>query len=140
MVTIRNRGKVLKMRQNVISMGAVILTVLAFTGMAAADHADDTNQEDGVFHGWGTGPLLIVSIFIYWALAIPIGLLVYTDAKERRMDARRWLLLTMIPFVGVLTVVPYVYARRDHPRTDVYDPWAEGDRALEIRQARGEGN
>lgn len=106
----------------------IFAALLLMVGSVAADHEDVTDENQGVFHGWGTGPMIIVSIFIYWALAIPIGLLVYTDANERRLDGSRWFWWTMVPFVGLAAIPLYVRARRGHPRVDIFDPWAEGDR------------
>ncbi len=126
------------MRLSKLTLLLILATVLVLAGQVTADHEDATDEDEGVFHGWGAGPMFVVSIFVYWALAIPIALLVYTDATERKMNGTRWFWLIMVPFVGVISVLAYVQARRTHPRVDVFDPWAEGDRAMELRKARGE--
>lgn len=113
----------------------IFAALLLTAGAVAADHEDVTDESQGVFHGWGTGPMIIVSIFVYWALAIPIGLLVYTDANERRLDGMRWFWGTMVPFVGLAAIPLYVRARRGHPRVDIFDPWAEGDLLADAKMA-----
>ncbi len=118
----------------------ILAAILLLAGSVTADHEGVTENDQGVFHGWGTGPMIIVSIFVYWGLAIPIGLMVYTDANERRMDGKRWFMGTMVPFVGLGAVPLYVRARRGHPRLDVFDPWAEGDRMTDARRAENESS
>ena len=130
----------MQMRHARLTIYLILATILLLAGSVAADHEDVTDEEQGVFHGWGTGPMIIVAIFVYWALAIPIGLLVLTDANERRLDGNRWFMWTMVPFVGLAAVPLYVRARRGHPRVDVFDPWAEGDRLEAARMAECESS
>ena len=128
------------MRHVRLTIYLILATIVLLAGSVAADHEDVTEVDQGVFHGWGTGPMIIVTIFVYWALALPIGLMVYTDANERRMDAKRWLMGTMVPLVGLGAVPLYVRARRGHPRVDVFDPWEEGDQLMEARLAECEAS
>ena len=128
------------MRQARLTVYLVLATIALMAGYVAADHEDVTEEDQGVFPGWGTGPIVIASILAYWAMAIPIGLMVYTDANERLMDGKRWFTGTMVPFVGLGVVPLYVRARRGHPRVDVFDPWAEGDRLMDARLAENESS
>jgi hypothetical protein len=128
------------MRNAILTTIMIMAAILLMAGSVAADHEDVTDEDQGVFHGWGTGPMIIVAIFVYWALAIPIALMVYTDANERRIDGMRWFWGTMVPFVGLAAIPFYVRARRGHPRVDIYDPWADGDRLADKKLAEGKAS
>ena len=116
---------------------AVALEEDEFDHMGDDDHMD--MDEDDLMLLWGPWPYFGMGFMVYWFFAIPIGLLVYTDAKERRMNGRSWLLVIMIPWVGLFAIFAYLMARHDRPRVDIHDPWAEGDRYMESMRSRGEG-
>ena len=104
------------------------------------DHmgGDDHMEMDDLMLLWGPWPYFGMGFLVYWFLAIPIGLLVYTDANERRMNGALWLLVIMIPWIGLLAVFAYLMARHDRQRVDIHDPWAEGDRYMESMRSSGE--
>jgi len=128
------------MQQARLTIYLILATIVLVAGSVAADHEDVTEEDQGLFPGWGTGPIVIVSFLAYWAMAIPLGLMVYTDANERRMNGKHWFMGTMVPFAGLLVVPLYVRARRGHPRVDVFDPWADGDRVMDARLAECEAS
>ena len=118
-----------------------VAMALLLAGPVSAHEGDDTEhtQEEGLYPGWGTLPLMGLAMFVYWALAIPVALLIYTDANERRLKGAKWAYIILIPFAGLFAIPAYMWARRGHPRTDVYDPWAEGDRIAASRRSLNEG-
>ena len=134
------------MKKGLTLIFAVIGAILLVAGQAVADEEDGFDHMDGEDHMdlddfgllWGPWPLFGMGFMVYWFLAMPIGLLVYTDAKERRMNGANWLLVIMIPWFGLLAVFPYLVARRGRPRVDIHDPWAEGDRYVESMRSNSE--
>ncbi len=120
------------MRLSMLILALAVAAVLLLAGPVSA-------QEEGLYPGWGTLPLIGLAMFVYWALAIPAALLVYTDAKERRLNGAKWAYLIAIPFVGLFAIPVYLRARQGHPRTDIHDPWAEGDRIARSRRSLNEG-
>ena len=129
-----------------LTLSFVILgTLLLLAGSAVADeedefdHMDSGNMDmDDFMLLWGPWPFFAMGFLVYWFLAMPIGLLIYTDAKERRMNGANWLLVIMIPWFGLLAVFAYLVARRGRPRVDIHDPWAEGDRYMESMRSNSE--
>jgi len=129
--------EVRKMRTPMIVLALVLATTLLLAAPVFAHQGDGTehSHEDGLYTGFGTLSLIVMAIFVYWALAIPIALLVYTDAKERRLDGVKWASLLLIPFAGLFALPAYHMERRGHPRVDIFDPWAEGDRIADSRRS-----
>ena len=129
------------MRTLIIILTLAMVMALLLSGAVLAQEGEgiEDTQDEGLYPGWGTLPLIGLAMFVYWALAIPIALLIYTDAKERRMDGAKWARLIMIPFVGLFSMALYHRAQRDHPRVDIYDPWADGDRIADSRRSLNEG-
>ncbi len=133
--------EVILMRTQTIILALVVAIALLLAGPAYAHEGDGTEhtQDEGLYPGWGTLPLIGLAMFVYWALALPTALLIYTDAKERRLDGAKWALLILIPFVGLFALLAYQRAQRGHPRTDIHDPWADGDRIAISRRSLNEG-
>ena len=129
------------MRPSILVLALAVATALLLAGPVSAHEGDGTDHthEEGLYPGWGTLPLIGLAMFVYWALAIPMALLIYTDAKERRLNGAKWAYLIAIPFVGLFAIPAYMWAQRGHPRTDIHDPWAEGDRIAESRRSLSEG-
>jgi hypothetical protein len=121
--------EVIHLRTSSIAIALAVAMVLLLAGPVSGTHVDgaDNNGDEGLYPGWGAVSLFGLAMFVYWAFAFPIALLVYTDAKERKLDGARWARILLIPFVGLFALPFYERAQRGYPRTDVYDPWADGD-------------
>jgi len=71
-----------------------------------------------------------------WIVFIVIAFLVYKDAEERNMNGLLWLLLVIIPWIGILVLIIYLIIREEkikHPSSQ--------KNALEVldeRYAKGE--
>jgi hypothetical protein len=118
-----------------IALGALLL--VASPANAHEENESDHHNEDHMA-GWTTWPSLGMGMLLYWVLAIPVGLLILTDADERGMNGAGWFLLVMIPLFGLVAVMAFLLARRERPRVYKHDPWAEGDRLMDdLRQQSG---
>lgn len=123
------------MRHSMKLVIAVVGTLLVTAGPVLADTGGGTDHMDGLDHSdnddynllFGPWPFFAMGFVVYWIIAIPIGLLVYTDAQERRLNGKVWLLIIMVPWMGLLAVLAYHMARQGYPRVDVHDPYVEGD-------------
>jgi hypothetical protein len=129
------------MRTSTMILVLVLATTLLLAGPVSAHQGDGTehSHEDGLYTGFGTLPLIGMAIFVYWALALPIALLIYTDASERRLNGARWAGILLVPFVGLFALAAYLMAQRGHPRVDIHDPWADGDRIVDSRRSLNGG-
>ena len=136
-----NMVEVRLMRTSTIVLALAVALALLLAGPVSAHEADGTEHthDEGLYPGWGTLPLIGLAMLVYWALAIPTALLIYTDANERSLNGAKWARLILIPFVGLFALPAYQRAQRGHPRTDIHDPWADGDRIAESRRSLNEG-
>jgi hypothetical protein len=128
------------MRTLTIILALAAVTALLVAGPVAAHDVDgnEHSHEEGLYHGWSTLPLVGLTVFVYWGLAIPIALLIYTDANERRLKGTKWAYLLLVPFLGLFALLAYPRAIKGHPRTDIHDPWADGDLISESRKSLAE--
>jgi len=126
----------MSMRRTALILALALGTLLLLAGGAMADTADgDGHMGDYGDMGssdltllFGPWPYFAMGFMVYWFLSLPIALLVYTDAVDRRMNGLAWLFAIAVPWVGLLVVPVYMVARRGHPRVVAHDPWAAGDR------------
>jgi hypothetical protein len=126
---------------------AIIGALLIVANQAVADDVDGYDHMNGDDHMdvddlallFGPWPLFGMGFMVYWFLAIPIGLLVFSDAKERRMKGGIWLFFILIPWIGLLAVIPYLMVSHGRPRIDIHDPWTKGDRYMERMRSSRDG-
>jgi hypothetical protein len=118
------------MRTSTFAVVLAVFTVLFLAGYVSAHDMGDTEHthDNGLYPGWGTLPLIGLAILVYWALAVPIALLIYTDAIERRVNGAMCARILLIQLLGLLALPAYLGARKAHLRVDIHDPWADGDR------------
>lgn len=80
-------------------------------GAGGTDGYDDHHM-DHMMMGWEDATLLEL-IGAYLVLAIPIGLLVYLDAREKGMNASMWFVSVLVPFFGMAATVAYLMVREE---------------------------
>ncbi len=71
-----------------------------------------------------------------WIVFIVVAFLVYKDAEERNMNGLLWLLLVIIPWIGILFLIIYLIIREDkikHPSSQ-----KNSLEVLDERYAKGE--
>jgi len=75
---------------------------------------------------------------IWIVVALVIGILVYRDAEKRGMNGLLWLILVLLPMVGLLFLVLYIVIREDKRETSERDIGKSPEKILDERYARGE--
>jgi hypothetical protein len=81
-------------------------------GAGSTDGYEDHHVDHMVM--WWEEPTLLELIGAYLVLAIPIGLLVYLDARDRGMNSEIWFAATLVPFFGIATPLTYLVVREGH--------------------------
>ncbi|RZN60873.1 MAG: SHOCT domain-containing protein [Methanonatronarchaeia archaeon] len=67
--------------------------------------------------GWGVWGFGWIPLLIWLVLFLIIGILVYQDAEKRGMNGLLWLVLILIPMVGLLFLLIYIVVREEKPGT-----------------------
>ncbi len=75
------------------------------------------------------------SIFI-WVIQIIIAILVYKDAEKRKQNGLLWLVLVILPLIGILFLVIYLIIRDE--KTEIKESIDEGKKIIDQRYAKGE--
>lgn len=75
---------------------------------------------------------------IWIAVALVIGILVYRDAEKRGMNGLLWLILVLLPMVGLVFLVIYLVIREERGRSMKSDSGKSAEKLLDERYARGE--
>lgn len=108
-------------------------------------HGDEHGMMD-----WWNIPYMGYIMVALLAIFIIIGVFVYKDAERRQMNGALWLILVLIPWIGVISLVVYLIVRANYPvqKTTVqyqpieqYQHSQKHQKALEIldeRYARGD--
>jgi len=96
----------------------------------------NTNTHMGDWPMWG-GWWFIWHI-VWIAVFLVIGILVYKDAESRGMNGLLWLILVLIPVVGLLFLIVYLVFREEHVKEMKLDSSKSAEKLLDERYARGE--
>lgn len=93
------------------------------------------NMWGGYGHGF---PFLGWSMSLIWlVIFLIIGYFVYQDANKRGMNGLLWGILVIIPMVGIIFLIMYIFIRESNSQKTVSD----GSNAMDIlkeRYAKGE--
>jgi hypothetical protein len=81
-------------------------------GAGSTDGYDDHHIDHMVM--WWEDPSLLELIGAYLVFAIPIGMLVYVDARDRGMNANMWFAASLVPFFGMAAPLTYLVVREGH--------------------------
>ncbi|WGI16963.1 SHOCT domain-containing protein [Methanonatronarchaeum sp. AMET-Sl] len=82
--------------------------------------------------GWGFWGFGWLPLLLWLAFFLIIGVLVYQDAEKRGMNGLLWLVLILIPMVGLLFLLIYIVVREEKPVI------GNTDEILDERLAKGE--
>ncbi|MBS3817477.1 MAG: SHOCT domain-containing protein [Candidatus Thermoplasmatota archaeon] len=75
---------------------------------------------------------------IWIAVALVIGILVYRDAEKRGMNGLLWLILVLLPMIGLLFLVIYLVIREERGQEMKSKSEKSAKKLLDERYARGE--
>jgi putative membrane protein len=67
---------------------------------------------DHMMNWWGL-PFMGFWMIGLWLIFIVIAFLVYKDAEKRGMNGLLWLILVILPWVGILFLILYLILRND---------------------------
>lgn len=84
---------------------------------------------------WGI-PYISFWGILFWIVQIIIAVLVYKDAQKRKQNGLLWLVLIILPWVGILFLIIYLIIRREE--TDLNESIDESLNTLDERYAKGE--
>ena len=94
-------------------------------------------------HHWMDGWSMMGGWWFLWpiiwiAVALVIGILVYSDAEKRGMNGLLWLILVLLPMVGLLFLVIYIVIREERRPSSEKGIGKSPEKILDERYARGE--
>ena len=94
-------------------------------------------------HHWMDGWSMMGGWWFLWpiiwiAVALVIGILVYSDAEKRGMNGLLWLILVLLPMVGLIFLVIYIVIREERSSSSGKDIVKSPEKILDERYARGE--
>lgn len=97
-------------------------------------NANDYHPERWPMMGdwWFMWPILWI------AIALVIGILVYRDAEKKGMNGLLWLILVLLPMVGLLFLILYIVIREEKSKTSERGIEKSPEKILDERFARGE--
>lgn len=98
------------------------------------DVGDNMHHDYGMMGDWWFG-LGWFWMLILWLPLLIIGILVYQDAEKRNMNGPLWLILVILPMVGILFLILYLVMR--DASTGSYQN-KSARKILDERYARGE--
>ncbi len=76
-------------------------------------------------------------MFVWIAVFLVIGISVYRDAEKRGMNGLLWLILVILPMIGLLFLLIYLVVREEHT-TEKWSGDKSPERILDERYAKGE--
>ncbi|MHA1989123.1 MAG: SHOCT domain-containing protein [Promethearchaeota archaeon] len=103
-----------------------------FTTVLDEGHMDG----DQMMGGWWGGSLMWFWMLGIWLIFIVIAFLVYRDAERRGMNGLLWLILVILPWVGILFLIIYLIVRDE--KTMDKSSQKSADSILDERYARGD--
>lgn len=89
----------------------------------------------GMMDWWGI-PFMGFWMISIWLVFAVIAFLVYKDAEKRGMNGLLWLVLVILPWIGILFLIIYLIIRED--KTKQLLSQKSADVLLDERYARGE--
>ncbi len=93
-----------------------IVSLLSIIGVpfVVLDGGDFGHMMDmGHMMDWWGMPFMGFWMVGLWIVFIVIAFLVYKDAEERNMNGLLWLLLVIIPWIGILFLIIYLILREE---------------------------
>jgi len=109
--------------------------MLSITGTVVLNGSDHHHPMDGwsMMGGWW-----FLWPIIWIAVALIIGILVYRDAEKRGMNGLLWLILVLLPMVGLLFLVIYIVIREEKRVSSEKGIGKSPEKILDERYARGD--
>ena len=87
--------------------------------------------------GWWWGiPYMSFWSILLWIAQIIIAIVVYKDTKKRKQNGLLWLVLVILPWIGILFLVMYLIVRGEE--TQMKESIDEGKKIIDERYAKGE--
>jgi len=90
---------------------------------------------DHMMDWWGI-PFLGGWMFLIWFVFIFIAFLVYKDAQQRKMNGLLWLILVILPGIGIVFLIIYLVLREDKGKPEPQQKSA--NEILDERYVKGE--
>ena len=90
---------------------------------------------DHMMNWWGI-PFMGFWMIGIWLVFIIIAFLVYKDAQDRRMDGLLWLILVILPWIGIIFLIIYLIIRKE--KIISVSPLKDAQKILDERYAKGE--
>lgn len=126
-------------RSNIILISVLVaMGIFLFVSGAAMADEGDGHMDGGhmMDMDWWGFPLMWFWMIGVWLVFVVIAFLVYIDAEKRGMNGLLWLLLIILPWVGILFLIIYLIIREDKmPHRPTHK---SANAILDERYARGE--
>jgi putative membrane protein len=116
------------------TMGKRVLSTFSVVPVILLNGNNGWHMMDGGHMDWWGFPFMGIGMIGLWLFFVIIAFLVYKDAEERGMNGLLWLVLVILPWLGILFLVIYLIIRED--RTPLSQKSAKA--ILNERYARGE--
>ena len=84
---------------------------------------------------WGI-PFMGYWGFLVWIVQIIIAVLVYKDTQKKKQNGLLWLVLVILPWIGILFLIIYLIIRVEE--TEIKESIDKGQNVLDERYAKGE--
>jgi putative membrane protein len=111
------------------------MTIL-ISGSAVADSGDHMDGEGMMDWGWWGSSSMLFWMIGYWIIFVIIGILIYKDAENRKMNGLLWFALIILPWIGILFLIIYLIIREE--KGSQTHPQKSANTILNERYARGE--
>jgi putative membrane protein len=85
---------------------------------------------------WGI-PFMGFMMIGIWLIFVVVAILVYRDANKRGMNGLLWLILVILPWIGIVFLVVYLVIREEK-NTQQSSPNKTAEQMLDERYAKGE--
>jgi len=86
--------------------------------------------------GWWGIPFMGYWGLLVWVVQIVIAVLVYKDAQKKKQNSLLWLILVILPWIGILFLIIYLIIRGEE--TEIKESIDKGQNVLDERYAKGE--
>jgi putative membrane protein len=91
---------------------------------------------DHMMGWWWELPYISYWGVLFWIVQIIIAIFVYKDAQKRKQNDLLWLVLIILPWIGILFLIIYVIIRGEE--TEMKESIDESLNTLDERYAKGE--
>ena len=113
------------------------LTVFLVYSFIILNGGDFSHMMDGWnMMDWLGFSSMWIWIIVIWIVFFVISIFVYMDAEKRNMNGLLWLILTIIPYIGILFLIIYLIIRENEAKNSSYNRTALD--ILDERYAKGE--